>query len=261
MLGAIIGDIVGSIYEFSPIKSKEFPLFQKQCFFTDDTVLTLAIAQALIDGGSKDDFIINLKEYTIKYPDRGYGGRYIKWALSDLKEPYNSYGNGSAMRVSSIAWWYDTLEKVELKAKESALVTHSHPEGIKGAQATAAIIFLARTGSTKDQIKEYIEKNYDYDLSRTLENIRPNYSFDVTCQGSVPEAIIAFLESTDFEDAIRNAISLGGDADTLAAITGSISEGFYGIPYRLKRKGLSYLDDDLLKYYYEFNDLRELQED
>jgi ADP-ribosylglycohydrolase len=253
MLGAIIGDIVGSIYEFNPIKSKKFPLFQKQCFFTDDTVLTLAIAQALMDGSTKDDFISNLKEYTIKYPDRGYGGRYIKWALSDDKDSYNSYGNGSAMRVSPIAWWYDTLEQVELKAKESAIVTHSHPEGVKGAQATAASIFLARTGSTKDQIKEYIEKTYDYDLSRTLEAIRPDYSFDVTCQGSVPEAIISFLESTDFEGAIRNAISLGGDADTMAAIAGSIAEGFYNVPKEFEEKGLSYLDDDLCSVYHRFN--------
>jgi len=252
MLGAIIGDIVGSIYEFHPIKTKDFPLFKQKCFFTDDTVLTLAIAQALMDGGTKDDFINNLKKFTIKYPDKGYGGRYISWALSDHKEAYNSYGNGSAMRVSSVAWWYDTLEQVESKAKESALVTHSHPEGIKGAQATAASIFLARTGSTKDQIKDYIENTYGYDLSRTLEAIRPDYSFDVSCQGSVPEAIIAFLESTDFEDAIRNAISLGGDADTLAAITGSIAEAFYGIPNDFKEKALSYLDENLFEVYNQF---------
>lgn len=253
MMGAIIGDIVGSIYEFDAIKTKDFPFFQEKCYFTDDTVLTLAIAQALMDGGTKDDFIRTLKDFTIKYPDEGYGGRYIRWALSDRKEAYNSYGNGSAMRVSSIAWWYDTLAEVESKAKESALVTHSHPEGIKGAQATAASIFLARTGSTKDEIKDYIEKTYDYDLSRTLDSIRPDYSFDVTCQGSVPESIISFLESTSFEEAIRNAISLGGDADTMAAIAGSIAEGFYNVPNEFKEEGLSYLDDYLRSVYYSFN--------
>lgn len=249
MIGAIIGDIVGSIYEFDSIKTKEFPFFQEKCYFTDDTVLTLAIAQAVMDGGTKDEFIRKLKDFTIKYPDRGYGGRYITWALSDCKEAYNSYGNGSAMRVSSIAWWFDTLEEVETIARESAIITHSHPEGIKGAQATAASIFLARTGSTKDEIKDYIEKTYDYDLSRTLDSIRSDYSFDVTCQGSVPESIISFLESTSFEDSIRNAISLGGDADTMAAIAGSIAEGFYGVPDNLKEKGLSYLDDYLRSVY------------
>lgn len=253
MIGAIIGDIVGSIYEFDSIKTKDFPFFQEKCYFTDDTVLTLAIAHGLMGGGTKDEFIKSLKDFTIKYPNRGYGGRYRRWAFSDHKEAYNSYGNGSAMRVSSIAWWFDTLKKVESKAKESAIVTHSHPEGIKGAQATAASIFLARTGSTKHEIKEYIEKTYDYDLSRTLDSIRPDYTFDVTCQGSVPESIISFLESTSFEDAIRNAISLGGDADTMAAIAGSIAEGFYDVPEAYKEKGFSYLDDDLCSIYHGFN--------
>lgn len=253
MIGAIIGDIVGSIYEFNAIKTKEFPFFQEKCYFTDDSVLTLAIAEALMDGGTKDDFIRTLKDFTTKYSNRGYGGRYRKWAFSDCKEAYNSYGNGSAMRVSSIAWWYDSLAEVEAKAKDSALVTHSHPEGIKGAQATAASIFLARIGSTKNEIKDYIEKTYDYDLSRTLDTIRPDYTFDVTCQGSVPESIIAFLESTSFEDAIRNAVSLGGDADTIAAIAGSIAEGFYDVPKAFEEKGLSYLDDDLQSIYHSFN--------
>lgn len=253
MIGAIIGDIVGSVYEFDAIKTKEFIFFKNKCFFTDDTVLTLAISKALIDGGKKEDYIKNLKEFTLKYKNKSYGKRYMNWALTDKKQAYNSYGNGSAMRVSSVAWWFDTLEKVELAAKESAIVTHSHPEGIKGAQATAASIFLARTGESKDEIKNYIEKTYDYDLSRSLDSIRPNYSFDVTCQGSVPEAIIAFLESKNFEDAIRNAISLGGDADTLGAITGSIAEAFYGVPETLKDKSLSYLDDYLIDVYKNFN--------
>ena len=253
MLGAIIGDIVGSIYEFHPIKTKKFPFFREKCFFTDDTVLTLAIAQSLMDGGKEKDYIQNLKKFTINYDRRRYGGRFIRWALNDDQEAYNSYGNGSAMRVSPIAWWFNTLIEVESAAKDSALVTHNHPEGIKGAQSTAACIYLARTGTSKEKIKNYIEKTYAYDLSRSLESIRPDYSYDVTCQGSVPEAIIAFLESNDFEDAIRNAISIGGDADTLAAIAGSIAEAFYGISNDFKEKGLSYLDEDLRNVYHRFN--------
>jgi len=252
MLGAIIGDIVGSIYEFYPIKTKEFTFFHEKCFFTDDTVLTLAIAQALMDGGKETDYIKNLKTFTINYDRRRYGGRFIRWALNDDQEAYNSYGNGSAMRVSPVAWWFNTLKEVESAAKDSALVTHSHPEGIKGAQATAACIYLARTGASKEEIKNYIEKSYAYDLSRSLAAIRPDYSYDITCQGSVPEAIIAFLESADYEDTIRNAISLGGDADTLAAIAGSIAEGFYGIPNEFKEMALSYLDEDLCEVYNEF---------
>ena len=246
MIGAIIGDIVGSIYEWDNIKTKKFPFFKSSCFFTDDTVLTIAVKEALEKGGKKKDIITALKKYGRKYPNSGYGGNFRKWLLSDDDTPYNSYGNGSAMRVSSVAWKYDSLEAVEKMAKLTAEVTHNHPEGIKGAQATAACIFLARKNASKKEIKAYIEKTYGYNLSRSLEDIRPNYSFDVTCQGTVPEAIIAFLESTDFEDAIRNAIALGGDSDTLAAITGSIAEGAYSVPGAMKEKASSYLDENLL---------------
>lgn len=247
MIGAIIGDIVGSIYEWNNIKTKEFPLFKTNCFFTDDSVLTIAVADAIEKGGTKEDFIQSIKTFGRKYPNAGYGGNFRKWLLSDQAKPYNSYGNGSAMRVSPVAFAYDDLKVVEEKAKVSAEITHNHPEGIKGAQATAACIFLARNNYSKDEIKEYVEKTYGYNLDRKLDEIRLDYTFDVSCQGTVPEAIIAFLESTDFVDAIRNAISLGGDSDTLAAITGSIAEGAYGVPDSIKEKALNYLDENLLK--------------
>lgn len=246
MLGAIIGDIIGSVYEWNNIKTKDFPLFMPDCFFTDDTVMTIAIAEGLMNGGTSKEFIVAMKKYGRMYPDAGYGGRFGSWLFSEDTKPYNSWGNGSAMRVSPVAWFYDSLLEVEKHAEISASVTHNHPEGIKGAQATAAAIFLARKGKSKDDIKEYIESKYGYDLSRSLDDIRPSYIFNESCQGTVPEAIIAFLESTDFEDAIRNAISLGGDSDTLAAITGSIAEGAYGVPEIIKEKALSILDEDLL---------------
>ncbi|MCF0147569.1 MAG: ADP-ribosylglycohydrolase family protein [Clostridium sp.] len=252
MIGAIIGDIVGSIYEWNNIKTKDFPLFKDKCFFTDDTVMTIAIAEALIKGGSKDDFIVAMKKYGRLYPNAGYGISFYQWIFSDSKLPYNSFGNGSAMRVSSIAWAFNELSKVEEYAEISASVTHNHPEGIRGAKATAACIFLARSGKSKEEIKSYIESEYGYNLSRELSEIRENYYFNETCQETVPEAIIAFLESLDFEDAIRNAISLGGDSDTLAAITGSIAEGFYGVPEEIINKALSKLDNQLLKVYNEF---------
>ena len=230
MLGAIIGDIVGSVYEWNNIKTKDFPLFSEKCFFTDDTVMTIAVADALLNGGTADDFINSMKKYGRLYPNAGYGSRFGNWVHSNAREPYNSWGNGSAMRVSPCGWFAESLEETEALAEKSAAVTHNHPEGIKGAQATAAAIYLARTDMKKDKIKEYIESKYNYNLSRTLDEIRPVYQFNETCQETVPEAIIAFLESNGFEDAIRNAISLGGDSDTLAAITGSIAEAAYGIP-------------------------------
>jgi ADP-ribosylglycohydrolase len=246
MIGAIIGDIVGSVYEFHNIKSKDFPLFRKNCFFTDDTVMTIAVAEALARGGKALDYIDAMKKYGRLYPKAGYGGRFFQWLSSDNREPYNSWGNGSAMRVSPVGWRYETLEEVERGAKISAAVTHNHPEGLKGAQATAAALFLARTGQSKADIKAYIESQYAYNLSRKLDDIRPTYKFNESCQKTVPEAIIAFLESTDFEDAIRNAISLGGDSDTLAAITGGIAEAAYGIPEQIKEKATGFLDDTLL---------------
>ncbi len=254
MIGAIVGDIVGSIYEWNNIKTKEFPLFKPECFFTDDTVMTLAIAEGLMKGGTADDFIHSMKKYGRLYPDAGYGGRFGDWLSSGDTNPYNSWGNGSAMRVSGVAWMFDTLEEVEQYAEVSAAVTHNHIEGIKGAKATASCIFLARKGKTKSEIKEYIEHCYGYNLNRKLDHIRKSYTFDVSCQKTVPEAIIAFLESTDFEDAIRNAISLGGDSDTLATITGSIAEGAYGVPEDIKEKSLSFLDARLPRVYKKFVD-------
>jgi ADP-ribosylglycohydrolase len=246
MLGAIIGDIVGSIYEWNNIKTKDFPFFQETCFFTDDTVMTIAVAESLLNGGEPDDFIDAMKKYGRLYPDAGYGGRFARWLSSDEREPYNSWGNGSAMRVAPCGWFAESLEEAESLAERSASVTHNHPEGIKGAQATVAAIYLAREGRDKPAIKDYIETRYGYDLSRTLDEIRPTYCFDVSCQGSVPEAIIAFLESNDFENAVRNAISLGGDSDTLAAITGSIAEAAYGIPNAIATEAFSFLDDTLI---------------
>ncbi len=269
MLGAIVGDIVGSVYEWHNIKTKDFPLFGPKCRFTDDTVMTCAVAEALMKGGDRDDFIDAMKKYGRMYPDAGYGGRFREWLFSDDREPYGSFGNGSAMRVSPCAWvmnrgfcartgiWPRTTH-----VKISAEVTHNHPEGVKGAMAVNDAIFMSSyhfggfhgayerpinndPAECKRLIKQHIESAYGYDLSRKLDDIRPTYKFDATCQGSVPEAIIAFLESTDFEDAIRNAVSIGGDSDTIAAITGSIAEGAYGIPENIKKKALSYLPDPL----------------
>lgn len=243
MLGAIIGDIVGSVYEWNNIKTKDFPFFREDCFFTDDTVMTVAVAEALRSGGTADDFIDAMKKWGRRYPDAGYGGRFGGWVLSEDREAYNSWGNGSAMRVSPCAWAYDTLEEVEQAAEICAAVTHNHPEGIKGARATAAAIFLARTGKGKAEIKQCISEKYGYDLNRTLDAIRPVYRFNESCQETVPEAIIAFLESNSFEDAIRNAISIGGDSDTLVAITGSIAEAAYGVPEEIREKAFGFLDD------------------
>ena len=249
MIGAIIGDIVGSVYEWRNIKTKEFPLFGKKCEFTDDTVMTIAVAEGLMNGGKPDDFIDAMKRLGRMYPNAGYGGRFRRWLFSDDHNPYNSWGNGSAMRVSPVGWMFDSLEATENAAEISASVSHNHPEGIKGAQATAAAIFHARNGTSKEEIKTYIESKYGYDLNRTLDEIRPLYKFNESCQETVPEAITAFLESEDFEDAIRNAISLGGDSDTLAAITGSIAEATYGVPEEISSKALTLLDSPLLEVY------------
>lgn len=219
MLGAIVGDIIGSYYEFRPYKKEYFPLFWEKCCFTDDTVMTLAVGLGVMHGYndeqlSREAFIDNMHEIGSAYYKCGYGMRFVQWLLCKSREPYNSFGNGSAMRVSSVAWAYQTLEDVEKFAKISAEVTHNHPEGIKGAQATAAAIFMARQGKDKQEIKEVIQNRYGYDLSGTVTEIRKTYRFNETCQGSVPEAIICFLESRCFEDAVRKAVSLGGDSDT-----------------------------------------------
>ncbi len=250
MLGAIAGDIIGSVYEWNNIKTKDFPLFSVNCQFTDDTVLTVAVADVILNGGG---YAERLKEYYRCYPDSGYGGSFRHWCKSTSNEPYNSWGNGSAMRVSPVGFAGDDLDSVLREAKRSAEVTHNHPEGIKGAQATAAAIFLARTGHQKGAIKSYIEATFGYNLGQTLETIRPGYRFDVSCQGSVPQAILAFLESTDFEDAIRNGVSLGGDSDTIACITGGIAEAFYGgIPEPIASQALDRLDQRLSAITREF---------
>ena len=228
MIGALVGDIVGSVYEWHNIKTKEFPFFSEKCFFTDDSILTVALADSILHD---IDYTENLKRYYHWYPDGGYGGRFHQWAQSANSQPYNSWGNGAAMRISPVGFAYDDLKTVLLKAEEYTAVTHNHPEGIKGGQATAAAIYLARTGKSMDEIRAYIENQFNYDLSKHIDEIRPTYQFNESSQDTVPQAIRAFLDSTDFEDAIRNAISLGGDSDTLACITGGIAQAFYvGVP-------------------------------
>lgn len=243
MLGAIAGDIIGSAYEFYPTKDYAFELFPPEADFTDDTVLTVAAAELILDGG---DFIELLKGYTRRYPGRGYGEYFHDWAHSDDRRSYNSFGNGSAMRVSPVGWAFDSLDKVLEQAERSAVVTHSHPEGVKGAQAVAAAVLLARLGRAKTEIRGFLEERFGYDLQRPYELIQPEYAFDETCQGSVPEALIAFLASSDYLDAVRKAVALGGDSDTQACIAGAVAEAFYGgVPEEIGRRAFAYLDDDL----------------
>lgn len=242
MFGAIIGDIVGSRYEHNNIKTKDFEFFGLNCRFTDDSVLTIATMEKYIEGISFEDAY---RKYYRLYPNVGYGSNFRKWGESNKQGPYNSYGNGSAMRVSPVAWLYDDLESVLKGAKESAEVTHNHPEGIKGAQATAAAIFLARTNKSNDYIKKYIEEKFNYNLNESLDSIREEYAFDASCQGSVPQAIIAFLEAKDYEDAVRNAVSIGGDSDTIACITGAIAEAKFGIRKEIIEEGVEFLTEDL----------------
>lgn len=250
MLGAIAGDIIGSVYEWNNIRSTDFPLFSPHSHFTDDTILTVALADSIL---SSTPYVQKLKEYYRLYPHADYGAFFHRWASSAYMEPYNSFGNGSAMRVSPVGNAYDDLDTVLQEAGRSAAVTHNHLEGIKGAQAVAAAIFLARMGNTKNEIKEYVEKTCGYDLSATLDSIRPTYYFDETCQGSVPQAIIAFLESTGFEDAIRKAISIGGDSDTIACITGGIAEAFYsGVPGEIESDVYRILDERLASVVRDF---------
>jgi ADP-ribosylglycohydrolase len=228
MLGAIAGDVIGSVCEGDNVRSVDFgPLFQRFSRPTDDTVLTCAVAEWVLRGAG-DDLPDRLKSWFRQFPYAGYGGTFIKWASSSTRSPYNSWGNGSAMRVSPVGYAFDTLEQTLELAQRSAEVTHNHREGIKGAQATAACVYLARTGACKAEIRELIEGRFGYDLSRRLDDVRPGYGFDVSCQGSVPEAILAFLEWEDWEDAVRKAISLGGDSDTIACIAGGIAAAFYG---------------------------------
>lgn len=250
MLGAIAGDIIGSVYEWHNIKTTDFELFSPVCRFTDDTVLTVALADAILSGA---DYAAKMKEYFHRYPNAGYGGRFADWVLTHPSFAYNSWGNGAAMRISPVGYAYDTLEETLSKAEFFTEVTHNHPEGIKGGNATASAIFLARTGKSKVEIKAYIRSKFGYELDRSLDEIRPTYHFDISCQGTVPQAITAFLESTDFEDAIRKAISLGGDSDTLACITGGIAQAFYGgVPDFISQKVYDILDEPMRKVTRQF---------
>ena len=250
MLGAILGDMVGSPFEFdhNNYKHKDFPLLSERSHFTDDTVMTLAVARGLISGQGDAQKTFAEVRYEMRrlgnvYPDAGYGGMFRRWLRAEHPQPYGSFGNGSAM------WLFDMLDKTLEMAKVTAEVTHNHPEGIKGAQATAAAIFLARTGHSKPEIRQYVEQTFGYDLSRTCDEIRPGYRHVETCQQTVPEAIVAFLESTGFEDALRNAVSLGGDSDTLACITGGIAEAFYGMSSELQQETLKRLPEEMRAAY------------
>jgi ADP-ribosylglycohydrolase len=244
LLGAIAGDVFGAAYEGRPLKRDDFDLFEAPRFFTDDTVLTVATADAILTDG---DYAAAYRRWGRRYPGRGYGGAFRQWLGGRIRGPYSSFGNGSAMRVSPVGWAFDTLEETLSEAERSASVTHNHPEGIKGAQAVAAAVFLAIHGATKAEIRGEITSRFAYDLDRTVAEIRPDYRFDVTCQGSVPEALIAFLDAEDFEHTLRLAISLGGDADTQAAIAGSVAEAFWGgVPERVEEEVRKQIEPELI---------------
>ncbi len=250
MLGAIAGDVIGSVHEGFGTKSKDFPLFVEDCRFTDDTILSVAVAERWLNGRNYVDIF---HDYYHAYPHEIYGGGFIRWARARKREPYESLGNGAAMRVSPVGFACDSMDEVLIHARQSAEVTHSHPEGIRGAQATAAAVFLARCGWAKPDIKGYIERAFGYDLSARLDDIREEYEFDATAQGSVPQSIISFLEADNFEDAVRNAISLGGDADTMACIAGGIAEAFFGgVPDEISARTLNHLDEPLTRVVTEF---------
>ena len=253
MYGAITGDIIGSQFEFDRgNKSREFELFGKNCEYTDDTVMTVAVAEALLDAGKdadektvKEKLICSLKKWGKKYPYAGYGNRFKLWVLSDKSEPYGSYGNGSGMRVSPVGWLYDSMERTREVARWTAEITHNHPEGIKGAESTAAAIFMARHHAAFEEISNYIEDEFGYDLSRTLDEIRPGYHHVEDCMKTMPEAFTCFLEAGSYEECIRNVMYIGGDTDTLGAIAGAIAEAYWGIPEDLIRKAKEYLPDDI----------------
>ena len=262
MYGAILGDIIGSPYEFdrSP-KTKTFPLFSQECTYTDDTVMTFAVCDAFLEADPHTDedlirerIVERMQYYGREFPDAGYGGMFAHWLLNPDPQPYGSFGNGAAMRVSAVAWLYDDIATVRKMARLSAEVTHDHPEGIKGAEATASVIFLGRTGNSKAEIKDYIVAEFGYDLRRTCDEIRPDYHHVESCQETVPEAITAFLEGESFEDVIRNAVSLGGDCDTLTCIAGAMAEGFYGVPEALKEECYNRLPDTLCNILEQFEE-------
>jgi ADP-ribosylglycohydrolase len=251
VLGAIFGDIVGSVHEGAATKTKDFALIVPRSTFTDDSVLTIAVAEWIL---THQDLVDLFRDYADRYPARGYGGMFRHWMVTRSREPYNSFGNGSAMRVSPVGFAFDTLEDVLLWSERSAAVTHNHPEGIRGAQATAAAVFWARHLRDKAEIRRLLAERFGYDLAFTLDEIRPTYRFNETCQQTVPQALVAFLESTGYEDAIRNAVSLGGDADTLACITGGIAEAYYGVPENISRHCFDLLDSRLAKVVQRFRD-------
>ena len=255
MIGAIIGDSVGSRFEFDRgDKSKDFELLTREDCFTDDTVMTVAVAEALMEAGRyageaeiKAALIRSMKKWGQKYPDAGYGARFINWVLSDDPEPYGSYGNGSAMRVSPAGFYYDTIERTREVARWTAEVTHNHPEGVKGAEATAAAIFLARKGAEKELIEMYLMKEFGYNLRRCLDEIRPTYHHVEDCMNTMPEAFECFLESESYEDCLRNVMYIGGDTDTLCAISGAIAEAFWEIPWSIIEAAVPYLPDDIME--------------
>ena len=260
LMGAICGDIMGSPYEFWRARTKKYDFnpFPPRAKFTDDTVMSVAVADWIMHGG---DLSRIMQKWGRQYPKAGFGGMFKKWLAEENPQPYNSFGNGSAMRVSAVGCAFETLEETLQKAKESAEATHNHPEGIKGAQATAAAIFLARTGANKEEIKKYISEKFCYDLNRTCDEIRPGYKFDVTCQGSVPESIRCFLESRDYEDCVRLAISMGGDADTMGAIAGSVAAAYYGeIPETILEKCWAKLPEDIRELIDKFKEYCNKQE-
>lgn len=243
MLGAIAGDIIGSVYEWRPAQRIDFPLFSPASTFTDDSVLTVATAEKLLTEKGYADLY---RRYGRRYPDAGYGGRFKSWIFDAEMGPYNSYGNGSAMRIAPVGWAFDALEETLAEAERSARPTHDHPEGIRGAQAVAGAMFMARDGRSKEEIRRWLGERFHYDMERTAAEIRPRYGFDVTCQGSVPEALIAFLEADSFEAAVRNAVFLGGDADTQGAIAGAVAEAFFGgVPAPIARETVRRLDHAL----------------
>ena len=260
MYGAILGDIIGSPYEFDRgDKTKDFPLFSKRSSCTDDSVMTVAVAEALLDSmGRPDDetrraLVDSMQRWGARYPDAGYGGMFYRWLHSENPQPYGSYGNGSAMRASAAGWLYDDFDETWKKARLTAEVTHNHPEGIKGAECVAVVIWLARHGKGKEEIRRTAEEAFGYDLSRTCDEIRPGYHHVESCQETVPQALTAFLEGNDFEDAIRNAVSLGGDCDTLTCIAGSMAEAFWGVPARLVAECESRIPKDMLQVVRRFN--------
>ena len=262
MYGAILGDIIGSRFEFDRGGwTKDFELFTPKCSFTDDTVMTVAVAEALMDAGeeaSVDEIgkacIESMQKWGRKYPNAGYGGRFIGWLFEDDPKPYDSWGNGSAMRVAAAGWLYDSIERTREAARATAGVSHNHPEGIKGAECTAAVIYLGRTGSTKEEIREYVTKEFGYDISGTVDEIRPLHRHDESCMDALPKALVSFFEGESYEDVVRNAVSLGGDTDTIAAIAGSMAEGMYGVPEELKKECLSRIPEEMADVVKAFTD-------